>query len=212
MSLHALTLRANSLRQRLYDRRHNVETWPPVTLDKLAIDSSNRAHGVRYDPESPSRFKRLIHAVPSAFDEFTFLDLGCGKGRALFLASHYPFKRIIGVEFSPALAAIAQRNLATYRPRNRQQCTDLSVVCLDAAQYQLPAGPLLIYMYNPFRQPVMEQVLDNVKRKIAADPAPLYIAYSLPLLKDLLKNSGFLRLIAEASSFCAFEAFPDAAR
>ena len=34
------------------------------------------------------------------YPDCVFLDLGAGKGRALLLASQFPFKRIVGVEFS----------------------------------------------------------------------------------------------------------------
>jgi len=35
--------------------------------------------------------------------EFTFIDFGSGKGRVLFLASEYPYKKIIGVELARML-------------------------------------------------------------------------------------------------------------
>jgi len=54
---------------------------------------------------------------PKACDrlrDFTFVDLGSGKGRVLLMASHYPFKRIIGVEFIPELHQVAQENIRKY--------------------------------------------------------------------------------------------------
>jgi tRNA1(Val) A37 N6-methylase TrmN6 len=32
--------------------------------------------------------------------DYSFIDLGAGKGLALLLASKYPFKSIVGVEYS----------------------------------------------------------------------------------------------------------------
>ena len=48
-----------------------------------------------------------------------FLDLGAGKGRMLLAASRYPFRRVIGVELSDRLAAIARSNVAAFRLRAR---------------------------------------------------------------------------------------------
>ncbi len=46
--------------------------------------------------------------------DFTFIDLGSGKGRVLLMASEYPFQKIIGVEFMPELHRAAQKNIAGY--------------------------------------------------------------------------------------------------
>ena len=197
---------SHSLRQQTYDWYHNVETWPPIAADKLQVDSESRKHGLHYDPESPSRFRRIMRSMPVRLDQFTFVDLGCGKARAILLASMYPFRKIIGVEYSAQLAAIAEQNLTTYRPQNEQKCSDLSVLCMDAAQYKLPAGPLVVYMYNPFKAEVMGRVLNEMKRAFEADVPELYVAYSVPTLNHLLKQSDFLVPVEETPTFCTFKA------
>ena len=45
--------------------------------------------------------------------EFSFVDYGSGKGRVLMLAAAYPFRRILGVEFSESLDRVARDNIAT---------------------------------------------------------------------------------------------------
>lgn len=195
----------NALRQRVYDWHHNVDTWEPITLDKLHIESENLTHGVRYDPTTRSRFRRIMKAFHLPLDRYTFIDLGCGKGKVLLLASLYPFRRIVGVEFSAELAHAAARNARTFRPRSEQKCKEISVVCTDAAHYQLPTGPLLIYRYNPFREQVMKSVLSEIKRALAAGSEEIYLAYLMPKLGQLLKDSGFLVLVQETAMFCIFK-------
>ena len=51
----------------------------------------------------PARFRKVLASLQIAFHDYTFIDFGSGKGRALLLASEFPFKRIIGLEFSPEL-------------------------------------------------------------------------------------------------------------
>jgi SAM-dependent methyltransferase len=36
-------------------------------------------------------------------EQFCFLDIGCGKGRALIIATEYGFKDLIGVDYSAKL-------------------------------------------------------------------------------------------------------------
>lgn len=195
----------NNLRQRVYDWRHSVDTWEPITLDKLHIESENLTHGVRYDPMTAPRFRRIMKAFHFPLDRFTFVDLGCGKGKVLLLASLCPFRRIVGVEFSGELAHAATRNASTFRPRSKQKCRDISVVCTDAAHYQFPTGPLVIYMYNPFREQVMKSVLSEIKRAWETNSEQIYVAYLIPKLSQLLKDSGFLALVQETPLFCIFK-------
>lgn len=62
-----------------------------------------------------ARFRALMASLSAPVDELTFVDLGAGKGRAMLLASELPFRRIVGVEFSPELCDVARRNLRTNR-------------------------------------------------------------------------------------------------
>src|SRR5579875_4141831 len=44
---------------------------------------------------------------PQSIEQTVFLDVGAGKGRAMMLASQYPFLRVEGVELDEELAGIA---------------------------------------------------------------------------------------------------------
>jgi SAM-dependent methyltransferase len=79
-----------------------------------------------------------------------FLDPGSGKGRAVLLAARYPFKRVIGVEFSESLTAIARRNMATFRARLR--CHDVELVTADVVDYRIPDDVSVVYMFNLFHE------------------------------------------------------------
>ena len=52
-------------------------------------------------------------------DEFTFVDLGAGMGRAMLLASEYPFRAVLEVEINATLARIARKNAAHWRAAGR---------------------------------------------------------------------------------------------
>ncbi|HEX3865751.1 MAG TPA: class I SAM-dependent methyltransferase, partial [Gemmatimonadaceae bacterium] len=101
-----------------FDARHGVDTdgarGDATHLRTLNIASPNWTHGVDYIPVKPERFHAALSSVGVPFDDFTFVDFGCGKGRAMLLASDYPFREVIGVDFSEELIAVAQRNCATY--------------------------------------------------------------------------------------------------
>ena len=64
--------------------------------------------GRGYQPSDPLTFHEMMAQLAIDFRDFALLDLGSGKGRALLMASDYPFRRIIGVELLPELHAIAE--------------------------------------------------------------------------------------------------------
>src|SRR5258708_39905387 len=49
------------------------------------------------------------------YSEYTFIDMGSGLGRVLFVAAEYPFRRVVGVEFSTDLHHKALDNIPQYR-------------------------------------------------------------------------------------------------
>jgi SAM-dependent methyltransferase len=124
------------------------------------------------------------------FERFTFVDAGSGKGRALLLASDYPFREIIGVELSPELDRIARANIARYTAR-RPHPPVVSVLG-DAAEFEWPSGPLIVYMWNAFTRPVMEQVFENLQAWFARDPQELYLIYMHPELESTVSEHPWL--------------------
>lgn len=162
---------------REFDRKHNVETRTSFSAYILAADDPQQNAG--YEPIREDRFHRFIQALGiEDYASFTFVDLGSGKGRALLLASAYPFRRIVGVEFSPALHQVAERNLRTFQNPARK-CREISALCLDARAYEFPPGDLLIYLYHPFGAAILGPILANLERALRqAPPRRVYAIYA----------------------------------
>ncbi len=127
-----------------------------------------------------------------AWSRFTFVDLGCGKGRALLLASRLPFQRILGVELDPSLAAIAQANLLAF-VAPWQQCHALAVLHADATAVDLPRTPLLLYLYHPFLAPALKRVLRRLERSLREHPREVWLVYINPEAEHVLGSFPFLR-------------------
>ncbi len=54
----------------------------------------------------------MMAALPIEFNQFTFIDLGSGKGRTLLMASDFPFRKILGVEILRRAAPYCAREPA----------------------------------------------------------------------------------------------------
>lgn len=138
--------------------------------------------------------------------DFTFIDLGAGKGRALLMASDYPFARVMGVEFMPDLCRAAQENIASYSASSneRQKCEQMEMVCQDACDFQFPAGPLVVYLFNPFSEPVFVKVLDNLRRSVEQAPREVYVAYRYTEHEKLLTSAMWLEKIAGTEQWAVY--------
>jgi SAM-dependent methyltransferase len=182
-----------------FDRRFAVDTAGVLILPE--IHSDPRFNG--YSPTPHFLFYRLLRQIKVDYSKSTFIDFGCGKGKALLLAARLPFKRIIGVEVSSVLIGIAEDNLETYRGIRR--CKTIELVRCDARDFRLPQERAMYYFWDPFEGELMQQVLLNIENALATEPRDIYILYFKPVHRNLLDESKFLTLVKQASWYCIYK-------
>ena len=187
-----------------FDRRYGVDTSLGVDLNQLRVNGENVALGRRYQASSEKIFRDAIDSLPIDHQEFVFIDFGSGKGKCLLMASDYRFKKIIGVEFSEELVAIAQQNCQRYHSP-KQQCRNLESVACDATTYELPDDPGVYYFYNPFQAPLMRQVRDNLRRSIERHPRTAYIVYYNALHREVFDEAPWLQLVKDSADYSIWE-------
>ena len=165
-----------------------------------------------YQPTEPAAFHEMLNALRHSptpdqatlnFRDFTFVDLGSGKGRTLLMAADYPFRRIIGVELLPSLHQIAQENLRQYQSESRK-CFALESICEDATTFSFPDEPLVVYLFNPFPESAMRQVISNLEHSLRAHCRTVYVLYYNPLLEYVLGENARLRKIAGTHQYSLF--------
>jgi SAM-dependent methyltransferase len=138
-----------------------------------------------YQPTEPALFKEMMASLKIDFQEFTFIDIGSGKGRVLLMAADYPFRRILGIELFPALHRIAQENLSAYKS-DSQQCFALKTVCGDAREFIFPAEPIVLYLFNPLPEPALIEMMTHLDHSLSQFPRVVYLLYHNPLLEHVL--------------------------
>ena len=183
-----------------------------VNTTSGAVAWHDRLLGVFHSPYQPTE-RDLFHEMMEAlaqhtkinFKDFTFVDLGSGKGRTLLMASDYPFRRILGVELIPSLNEIAQQNLAQYHNES-QKCFALESICTDATTFALPEGALVIFLFNPFPESGLRRALANLQKSLDAHPRPIYVVYHNPQLETVLNETGRLKRIAGTHQYSVFTA------
>lgn len=158
-----------------------------------------------YQATEPAAFHEMLSALPLDFRDFTFIDLGAGKGRTLLMASDYPFRRIIGVELLPELHRVAQANIASYKSES-QKCFRIEAIRGDARDFEFPAEPAVLYLFNPLPESGLRRVIANLSGSLLVHPRPVYVLYHNPVLEHVLAASPMLEKLGSSPVYALYRA------
>jgi SAM-dependent methyltransferase len=185
-----------------YDWDHNVDT----TRSNAGFRSRLLAELVAgpYFATEPWLFEQMMQALPVHFQDFTFVDLGSGKGRALLMAAPYGFRRIVGVELMPEWHRTAQENIRKFVAEN-QSAPPIESLCLDARDFDFAAGPLVVYLFNPFPEPVFAAVMERLRQSVLKKARPVFVAYRYVEFEGLLQKFGWLEKVAGAEQWAVYQ-------
>ena len=208
MLLHLTKRLVGKARDRVFDWTHNVETCGTMVPDATSVSVDTLRHGGAYTPSQVALVERLLAGLSIDHSRYTFIDIGSGKGRALLVASEFPFARIVGVEYDARLHGIASRNVQRYRSRT-QRCRDIECLHRDALQFPFPTGPLVVYMFNPFRPPVLVPLLRNLQASYARAPRDIILLYASPTHREFVTAETVLAPALSARDYVAFRTPPD---
>jgi len=182
--------RVRALKEARFDSEFAVVTGGDARLSKLSIASVNRRFGVDYRGVDPEEFVRGFSQLPVRHEEFVFIDLGSGKGRALLLAAKFPFRRLIGVEFARELHEIAEANVLNL-PNPPGKEPQVQLHCMDATEFDFPREALVVFLYNPFGPEVIARVAQRLLDSYVAYPRPVYVLYINPFYLGPWQALGF---------------------
>jgi SAM-dependent methyltransferase len=149
------------------ERSRGLDFTAPVGLDEMGLSSERSVH---YATAGHGRLKRLLGSMQIG-PEDSVIDFGCGKGKAMWTLSRFPFSKVDGVELSPGLSEIARGNLNKLGVRNAQ------IFTCDAAEFCDSDNYNYIYMCNPFPAIVMRAVVDHIEESISLRPRRVTVVY-----------------------------------
>lgn len=183
-----------------FDWDHHVDTtratvaWRERLLGQFHIS---------YQATEPAIFREMIASLNLDFENFTFIDIGSGKGRVLLMAADYPFRRIQGVELLPALHRVAQENLSVYK-NDLQRCFAVQSVCGDARTFVFPPEPTVLYLFNPLPEAGLVEVLTNLDHSLGQYPRVVYVLYHNPALEHAMAKYPAFNKIAGTHQYSIF--------
>lgn len=178
-----------------FDHKFQIDTAGSIQLEDLTIDSDNKARGVYYEPTPPHVFRYILSKLDIDHREFDFVDFGCGKGRVVFLASQYPFRRVTGIEFAPELVEVAKHNIECGKS-NGLNGENVDVLCMDATQFEIPDSKAVLYFYNPFDAMIMKAIAQNLETSFLKNRAEKYVIYYNPQNEVVFERLPFMKKVA----------------
>jgi len=174
------------------------------SASKRFLDETPRRAALSPPPDPAAPASRGISSTEFPFEQFTFLDIGSGKGRALLLASDYPFRKITGIELLPEFHAEALQNIAKYRSP-AQRCFAIELLCANAREIDFASNPLVIYLFNPLPESDLRKTVARLEDSLRAHPRPVYLIYHNPLLEHVLAGSQLLRKIGGTHQYAIYK-------
>jgi SAM-dependent methyltransferase len=124
----------------------------------------------------------LDHLDPGSAD--VFVDVGCGKGRAVCLACRHPMRRVVGIEIDDGLARKARINLLALR--GAQAAVELRHMRAEHFDY---ADATIVYLFNPFSRRILSTFLGRLRD---THRRSLRIVYANSVHKQLLEHCDWL--------------------
>ena len=170
------------------EKKYGINTTGADELKKLEKAGIDISHATIYMPVSYSLLEIIFQQLPDSSKNH-FLDLGCGRGRALCVAAHQGFKKVTGIDFSKELCDTAKKNLKL--TKNKIPELHFNVINNDAFYFNIPDDADCIFFFNPFDEIIMSGVINNIAESLQNNPRKLFIIYVNPLHKEQFVKAGF---------------------
>lgn len=154
-----------------YEHWLSAQTSGDISTAALGISDADAFH---YAPTPYSCFFRAMKKVDAR--DGVFVDYGSGKGRIVCSAARYPFRKVIGVEFSERLVAEAHANIA--RARRRLLCKDIELVTANAAGWSVPDDATVFHFYNPFGGQTLLSAIGKIAESMRRSPRQVWLMFA----------------------------------
>jgi SAM-dependent methyltransferase len=168
-----------------FDQLHGTDTSGLIPGTVIAQGTSAKVSELTaYYGVAPSILHGLLdiwlqRTAPQPIEHTVFLDIGAGKGRAMLLASQFPFLRVEGVELNPDLARIANANISLWsNDLHSEALSPLTLHHADATTHPLPPEPTLAFLFHPFELPLLRRFLRHIETSISNNPRPFDLIYA----------------------------------
>jgi tRNA1(Val) A37 N6-methylase TrmN6 len=170
----------------LFDLHYKIDTFSQVDWETSGVDHYRREHASMYDSTLVVSLRKMFRSLKIGPGHI-LVDMGCGKGRVLLIASEFGFNEARGIEFSHLLCNIARNNYTVFRTKTKTS-TKLTIIESDVLDYSIKDDEDVFYMYHPFDAFVLNQVLQNISESVHRVRRKVWIIYCNPVYEKLVEE------------------------
>ena len=173
--------------------RHGCDFSGWATQGELGFSEEK---GNQYQP-STDTLKRVLKVLKTTSDD-AIIDIGCGKGKAMYLMSKVPFGKIGGFDLSRELVDIANKNFERLDLRN------CHAFCADASDFEEYDDYNYFYLANSVPEKVFEMMIGHINASIKRNPRQCTFIMMNPHYEDYLIEHTDFRLLYTKKSFISW--------
>ena len=129
---------------------------------------------VEYGPSLSSDLSDSLD-ISRITSQDNILDIGCGKGKVLYILSKYGFGKVDGIEICPGIAEICAKNLL------RLKVNKANVFVTDATKFEKYQDYNYYYLYNPFGADTLDKVLSQIDMALQSPEKDVRLIYANPV-------------------------------
>ncbi len=171
-----------------FDIKYGTDTTRFLLLTDLTVTGGNKERGGKYQPTRIVPLRGFLTRIKPVIPlDSVLLDLGCGKGRVLMIASEFDFREARGIEFAHELCNIARSNCAAYK-RAKGTRTNFEIIESDVVDYVIKSHENVFFLFNPFDEVVLSRTLANIVRSLEVAPRKVLIIFYNPRFNHVIEQ------------------------
>lgn len=176
----------------LFDLIYKTDThkWLPKNFVKNEKYDSNNAsiYMASWTSEIKKIFKTLSKLLGADFENYTFIDIGCGKGKVgivwnMCCDKQNKEQHIFGVDLLEELISIAKSNHKKVIGTEGRYFTQ-DITEINPSKF---GNKFILYLYNPFNDVILKKMLEKFSN------FETLIVYNNPVYSDTLINNGYTK-------------------
>lgn len=152
------------------EKKYNINT--------AGVKTSKSSDFFHYQGANYWVLEQLLKESLKLFIEANFIDIGCGKGRACFVAEKMGYKHVTGIDIDKELIQAAKENAGKINSR-------VEFVNSNALEYKFKNQPSVYFLFNPFSASVLINVLNKIKE---CSTSKTLIIYMNPTQEQVFAN------------------------
>ncbi|MBL7912445.1 MAG: class I SAM-dependent methyltransferase [Bacteroidia bacterium] len=138
-----------------------------------SIKKSNSTEFFHYQGAGYLVLFRIFEQIRPHTKNFCFMDIGCGKGRPVFVAESFGYENLKGIDLDEELVATANSNLKSYSLKRK--ASNIQFIHANALEYKYENQPTLYFLFNPFNEEVLKKVLQRIINSTSSETWFVYM-------------------------------------